>query len=70
MHLMISRHLKSTGIAILATKRYYFGVGGGIASFESILEKNYSTLPMKLEYVESYEDGVSNVRDIIVIRKI
>lgn len=64
---MINSLLSDTGIALLATKRYYFGVGGGTYEFESLLE----AFPhLSTQIVKSYEDGKSNIRDLIVVKRI
>ncbi len=62
----ISRYLSDRGIALLATKKFYFGVGGGTFECEKLCE---SLGNIKMEVVHTIEDGLSNIRDIIVIRK-
>jgi hypothetical protein len=52
-------------MALLATKRYYFGVGGGSAEFIAAL-RAYPGIAC--ECVMSFEDGRSNVRDILAVR--
>ena len=34
--------MSKDGIAIMATKMYYFGVGGSLNEFEDFFETNYS----------------------------
>lgn len=65
----IVKHLNVNGIALLANKRFYFGVGGGVLSFMDIFNKNISTMTktFKIEIIQSYEDGKSNIRDIIQV---
>ena len=61
----------NTGIALIATKRYYFGVGGGTNQFLLDIEKASSSLStLTATVIQSYEDGISNIRDIILIKKI
>lgn len=69
MWIMIDRHLSDEGYAILATKRYYFGVGGGTAMFEEIIRKHMGKSSMSMELLRSFEDGHSNVRDILKVTK-
>ena len=54
-------------IALFATKRYYFGVGGGTEQFKRYIEENTSQL--FCEVIQSFEDGKSNTRDILKISK-
>ena len=58
--------LKPTGVAFIAAKRFYFGVGGGVASFRQ-LTSNIGKA--ETEIIASYEDGASNIRDVIEFRK-
>mmetsp|Transcript_23887 Transcript_23887/g.81696 ORF Transcript_23887/g.81696 Transcript_23887/m.81696 type:complete len:147 (-) Transcript_23887:24-464(-) len=58
---MLEAHLsRPKGVGFIATKRYYFGCGGGTLAFTQ-------ALPAALcaECVHSVEDGRSNVRDIL-----
>ena len=65
---MVTAHLDTEGVALIASKKYYFGVGGGTFELE-----NLAAMPSsKLKYclVKSYEDGQSNIREIIkLVRK-
>jgi len=54
--------LSTTGEAVVATKRYYFGCGGGVASLEAEVGR---VDRLCCEVVWSAEDGRSNVRDIV-----
>ena len=58
-------HLKPNGIAYLATKRFYFGVGGGTLTFQNLMNE-YPEFEM--EIIQSFEDGKSNIRDLLVIK--
>jgi hypothetical protein len=67
---MLQRHLADDGVALLGTKRFYFGAGlnGGTAQLRSLVElRPDSTLAMQV--VCSIEDGKSNIRDILQITK-
>ena len=63
---MIQMHLAPAGVALLATKRFYFGVGGGTADTAALVATDSN---LSMEVAVSYNDGVSNIRDIIVVRK-
>jgi hypothetical protein len=63
--LLLSRHLNDTGSALVATKRFYFGVGGGTDAFLAASEK-YNLL---VEVVQSFDTGAGNIRDILCVRK-
>mmetsp|Transcript_30522 Transcript_30522/g.98348 ORF Transcript_30522/g.98348 Transcript_30522/m.98348 type:complete len:297 (-) Transcript_30522:93-983(-) len=55
--------LKPDGVAYIAAKSYYFGVGGSTRQFEAQVAK---LLPRrKLEQVALIQDGSSNVREIL-----
>ena len=58
----IARTLSATGEAVVATKRYYFGCGGGVAALENEIGRIDR---LCCEVVWSAEDGRSNVRDIM-----
>ena len=58
----IARTLSTTGEAVVATKRYYFGCGGGVAALEAEVGRIDR---LCCEVVWSAEDGRSNVRDIL-----
>jgi len=55
--------LKPEGEVLLSGKRYYFGVGGGTEAFALFLGSNFKT-----EVLKTFENGSSNVRDILKIR--
>jgi hypothetical protein len=63
---MINAHLSSDGFAIIANKRYYFGVGGGTQELKLLLS-TCSTLV--LEVAKVIEDGGSNVREVLVLKR-
>ena len=67
---MLQKHLADDGVALLGTKRFYFGegLGGGTAQLESLINlRPDSTL--QLQVVCSIEDGKSNIRDILHVTK-
>ena len=57
--------LSDTGVAIIANKRYYFGVGGGTQELKRIV----ASRAMSLRVVRVIEDGVSNIREVICISR-
>lgn len=63
---LICSLLCEEGLAVISSKRYYFGVGGGVGLFLSLLATDDS---LEVVHRESIEDGSSNVRDIIVVLK-
>ena len=67
---MISSLLSVGGYVVIASKRYYFGVGGGIKSLYDIIESDHSTDKFLTVQKSSFEDGVSNVRELVLIKRI
>ena len=74
---LLYSHLSLMGVAFLATKRYYFGVGGGTVAAVKAIEDNNECHRSQLglqkkklacEIVRRFEDGASNIRDIIAVR--
>mmetsp|Transcript_14097 Transcript_14097/g.40431 ORF Transcript_14097/g.40431 Transcript_14097/m.40431 type:complete len:438 (-) Transcript_14097:312-1625(-) len=73
---ILGKHLKiDTGVGLVATKRYYFGVGGGADAFRQaaaslVLETGLSgeevNCELKVETVKSYDSGVG--RDLLRVR--
>ncbi|RYY35391.1 hypothetical protein EON62_02525 [archaeon] len=62
------------GVAWIATKRFYYGVGGGVGSFVAALAQynrcNARVATFSVDTVASMEDGKSMVRDILAVRLI
>lgn len=61
---LIARFLKPGGVCLLATKRFYFGVGGGMRAFEGAALKH----GLHCEVIEVLEDKASNIRELCVVR--
>jgi hypothetical protein len=65
-------HLQvETGVALIATKRYYFGVGGGTDEFLAVLETQRCTLRGKMwrprvERIQEFNQGT--VRDLLQVQ--
>jgi len=55
----------ATGQAWIAAKSYYFGVGGGTATFRALLasDQTFSTSTAAV-----VDDGASNKREILLLR--
>eukprot|EP01041_Mallomonas_annulata_P009886 gene9886-20571_t len=64
----IRAHLAKSGVAVLATKRYYFGVGGGTQAFLDLIAQNDDS-GLKANVVKVFEDGQSNIREIIEVHR-
>lgn len=64
---IIEKSLKKDGTCILATKFYYFGVGGSLPDFINFLERNKKSLKVVEE--KEINNKKSNKRAIILIKK-
>jgi hypothetical protein len=62
LHDLIDHALATQGCALVAGKRYYFGVGGGIDSFAQFVE---NAGVFRCIQVETMDDGGSNLRDTV-----
>ncbi len=56
--------LKPEGVCYLSAKSFYFGVGGGVAGFLSLLERDGTFRHRRLQVID---DGRSNRREILEI---
>ena len=65
---MIAAHLETEGVALIASKKYYFGVGGGTFELEKLASKPNSVLRYTL--LKFYEDGQSNIREVIKLVRV
>merc|ERR1712137_1187858 len=57
--------LAPAGAAWFSGKRYYFGCGGGTTSFSAFLRDR----GFEVEVCRNFEDGRSNVRDILKVTR-
>ena len=64
---MIESHLSDNGVALIASKRFYFGVGGGTLVLTELIRQRGGVLSCEL--LEVFEDGHSNIREIIMLRR-
>jgi SAM-dependent methyltransferase len=62
---IIKLRLKNPGICFVASKKFYFGVGGGTNQFiEYVNQQNDFTITV----VKEVNDGISNIRQILELR--
>lgn len=54
------------GVALIAAKRYYFGVGGSTTQFVQLLQEQASD-ELQHRVVKVIENGVSNLREIVEV---
>ena len=64
---LLERHLQPhTGVGLVATKRYYFGVGGGSDALRRSLRSSSSSgNNMQVETVRVYDNGAGNIRELL-----
>ena len=62
---VIQHTLAADGVALVASKRYYFGVGGGTVELMRRVERDGT---MECEVVIVLEDGHSNIREVVRLR--
>ena len=61
---LIKNYLNKGGEAYFASKRFYFGVGGGSSEFKQfIIDRN----EFKISQVKQIKDGINNIRVILKI---
>ena len=56
---------RTDGVALVAAQRYYFGVGGSTTAF---LELVAADGELAGEVVREFDDGASNIRELLRIR--
>lgn len=65
--------LKDGGVAFIAGKTYYFGVGGGMQAFRTVVAQTAKEMSVcvSIDVVKELRDGRSNVREIakFVVKK-
>lgn len=74
--ILIQRHLRPvTGIALVATKRYYFGVGGGVDAFVAFAadcchngNHNDDRYRLESESVKVADNGSGNIREVLRVQ--
>ena len=71
---LMLKHLKvEIGVGLVATKRFYFGVGGGADAFSkaaTCISEGYesSRLRLVVRTIQSYDTGNANIRDLLEVR--
>ena len=71
---LMMKHLKvDIGVGLVATKRFYFGVGGGTDAFSQaadLVSKSGQSLGLRLDVrtIQSYDTGNANIRDLLEVR--
>ncbi len=62
---LVSEQLRRGGTALIAAKSYYFGVGGSVADFRSLVDADGR---FECKGVRTFEDGASNRREVLSVR--
>ncbi|KAL3797385.1 hypothetical protein HJC23_010511 [Cyclotella cryptica] len=73
---LMLKHLKiDSGVGLVATKRFYFGVGGGTDMFTKAAKtlsassvKPFSHHRLVVRTIRSYDTGNANIRDLLEVR--
>jgi hypothetical protein len=71
---LMLKHLKvDIGVGLVATKRFYFGVGGGADAFSQAADKVSASsrspeLHLVVKTIQSYDTGNANIRDLLEVR--
>ena len=66
---LLSKHLKvGTGVAYIATKRYYFGVGGGSDCFRQALSAQSLDTRFEVETLQVFDNGAGNIRELLKVK--
>jgi hypothetical protein len=61
----LKEKLKNPGICFISSKKFYFGVGGGTSQFIEFVKQKGD---FDIYVVKEYNDGISNIRQIIEIK--
>ena len=64
---ILKNKLRKPGICFICSKKFYFGVGGGSSQFIDFVK---SKGDFSVSVVKEYNDGISNIRQIIEIKNI
>jgi SAM-dependent methyltransferase len=62
---ILKEKLKNPGICFISSKKFYFGVGGGTSQFIEFVKQKGD---FDIYVVKEYNDGISNIRQIIEIK--
>lgn len=64
---LLQSHLAPQGVALIASKKYYFGVGGGTLDLQQLVARSGD---LQSAVVFSAVDGKSNIREIIEVTRV
>ncbi len=66
----ITKHLKKgSGVAYIATKRYYFGIGGGSVAFREGLQLHETSRgEFQVDILQVYDNGAGNIRELLRVQ--
>lgn len=68
---LLARHLKvGTGVAYIATKKYYFGVGGGSDCFREALGMHLPPEDFTVVTIREYDNGAGNIRELLQVQRL
>lgn len=62
---LVREQLAVGGVALIAAKTYYFGVGGSVAAFKGLVDADGR---FECRTVRTFEDGASNRREVFAVR--
>lgn len=70
--MLLSRHLGKGGVGLVATKRYYFGCGGGSDTFRTAAAACQVSIEgcsygLSVETAEVFDDGSGNIRELLKV---
>jgi len=66
---IICTFLNETGVCYLASKLFYFGVGGALPEFKQYLMNNYKSV-LSFETTKLFDNKKGNKREIVAIKKV
>ncbi len=61
---LLKNYLDKDGVAYFASKRFYFGVGGGSSEFRQFITDKGE---MEVTQIKQIKDGINNIRVILKI---
>ena len=61
-------HFHHAGVALIAAKSYYFGVGGSVAAFQALVAAEGAP-EFGWRTVRTFEDGASNRREVVAVTR-
>jgi len=65
LHENILKNINNPGVCFIASKKFYFGVGGGTSQFIDFVEQKGN---FDIKCVKEINDGMSNIREILELR--